>query len=103
MLEYSKLIFIFIGIVLIITGLFLTSFGISSFNTSSNLQNQREYSENNKNSEEYEKNLNSEISYSGIIMIGPIPIVFGNSPYLIVISLLTLILMIIWIYLSIKL
>ena len=102
-MEYTKLI-LYSGIILVITGFFLISLGISNFNTSpSNLQNQREYpKEDNKNSEEHEKNLNSKVSYSGIIMIGPIPIVFGNSPYLTIIAILTLILMIIWIYISIR-
>lgn len=54
----------------------------------------------NQNHEKYtNENEKSNVEYSGIIMIGPIPIVFGNSSGLIILSILITILMIVWIFL----
>ncbi|WP_423793370.1 TIGR00304 family membrane protein [Methanocaldococcus indicus] len=77
-----KPILIFLGIFLIFLGFFLITLGMIIPD---------------KNVEK-----NENIEYSGIIFIGPIPIVFGNSPYLIIISLLIFLLMIVWILLAFK-
>ena len=80
----DRLILIHLGILLIIIGFFLVSFGIISYG----LQN--------KDKTEKEEN---RVSFSGIIMIGPIPILIGNSPALAILSILILILMMLWVYL----
>ncbi|ENN96828.1 hypothetical protein J422_00235 [Methanocaldococcus villosus KIN24-T80] len=67
---------IFLGILLIFIGFFLVTLGMIL-----------------PDKEKKEEN----VEYAGIIMIGPIPIVFGNSKNLIIFSILITILMIIWI------
>jgi len=82
-----KPILIFLGIILMFIGFFMITLGIILPSSQ----------------EDYKKPENekteSSVEYSGIIMIGPIPIVFGNSPGLMILSVLILILMIIWIFL----
>jgi len=80
----DRLILIHLGIFLIVIGFFLVSFGVISYG----LQN--------KDKTEEEEN---RVSFSGIIMIGPIPILIGNSPTLAILSILILILMMLWVYL----
>lgn len=80
----DRLILIHLGIFLIVIGFFLVSFGVISYG----LQN--------KDKTEDEEN---RVSFSGIIMIGPIPILIGNSPTLAILSILILILMMLWVYL----
>ncbi|ACV25309.1 TIGR00304 family membrane protein [Methanocaldococcus fervens] len=76
-------ILIFLGIILMFIGFFIMTLGIF-------LPSHQEY----KDTETEE-----DVEYSGIVMIGPIPIVFGNSPGLMMLSVLIAILMIIWIFL----
>ncbi|GBF35792.1 TIGR00304 family membrane protein [Methanofervidicoccus abyssi] len=85
----DRLLIIYVGIFLIVIGFFLLSLGVITYGT----QN-KEKIENN-----IDKENESEVSFSGIIMIGPIPILIGNSPTLVIFSVLMLILMILWIYL----
>jgi len=85
----DRLLIIYVGIFLIVIGFFLLSLGVITYGT----QN-KEKIENN-----IDKENESEVSFSGIIMIGPIPILIGNSPTLAIFSVLMLILMILWIYL----
>ena len=80
----DRLILVHLGIFLIVIGFFLVSFGVISYG----LQN--------KDKTEEEEN---RVSFSGIIMIGPIPILIGNSPTLAILSILILILMMLWVYL----
>ncbi|HIQ32949.1 MAG TPA: TIGR00304 family protein [Methanothermococcus okinawensis] len=80
----DRLILVHLGIFLIVIGFFLVSFGVISYG----LQN--------KDKTEDEEN---RVSFSGIIMIGPIPILIGNSPTLAILSILILILMMLWVYL----
>ncbi|MBW9223007.1 TIGR00304 family protein [Methanothermococcus sp. SCGC AD-155-E23] len=80
----DRLILIHLGILLIIIGFFLVSFGIISYGL--------------QNKDKTEKD-EGKVSFSGIIMIGPIPILIGNSPTLAILSILILILMMLWVYL----
>ena len=80
-----KPILIFLGIILMFIGFFMITLGMILPSS------QEDY----KKPETEENN----VEYSGIIMIGPIPIVFGNSPGLMVLSVLIAILMIVWMFL----
>ena len=80
-----KPILIFLGIILMFIGFFMITLGMILPNTVTK-ENHEEQKENN-------------VKYSGIVMIGPIPIVFGNSPTLMIISILIAILMIVWMFL----
>jgi len=75
-----KPILIFLGIILMFIGFFMITLGMILPN----------------GGEEHEE---SNVKYSGVVMIGPIPIVFGNSPTLMIISILVAILMIVWMFL----
>jgi len=75
---------IFLGIILIFIGFFVVTLGMIL------------PSETEKNTHEEDKR---DIQYSGIVMIGPIPIVFGNSPGLMMFSVLILLAMILWMFL----
>ncbi len=90
-----KIEYLFIGLFLIIIGIL---FIFLSVITTNNEENYNNYNINNNHSNDIKDN-KTNFKYSGIIMIGPIPIVFGNSPTLIVISLLITIFMVIWIFL----
>ena len=79
-----KPILIFLGIILMFIGFFMITLGMILPSSQENYK--KPETENN-------------VEYSGIIMIGPIPIVFGNSPGLMMLSILITILMIIWIFL----
>lgn len=85
----DRLLLIHLGILLIIIGFFLISFGIITYS----IQNK------DKTEDDIDKKDESKVSFSGIVMIGPIPIVFGNSPVLVILSVLILILMMLWVYL----
>ncbi|HIQ39288.1 MAG TPA: TIGR00304 family protein [Methanothermococcus okinawensis] len=85
----DRLLLIYIGIFLIVIGFFLLSLGVITYG----IQN-KEKVENN-----IDKKDENKVSFSGIIMIGPIPILIGNSPTLAILSVLILILMILWVYL----
>ncbi|AEF96554.1 TIGR00304 family membrane protein [Methanotorris igneus] len=80
-----KPMLIFLGTILIFIGFFVVTLGMIL------------------PSEKTEKNIHEEdkkdIQYSGIVMIGPIPIVFGNSPGLMILSVLILLAMILWVFL----
>ncbi|MCQ6253796.1 TIGR00304 family protein [Methanocaldococcus sp.] len=89
-----KPILIFLGIILMFIGFFIVTLGLIL--PSSQIQENQNYEKYNEYNNENEK---SNVEYSGIIMIGPIPIVFGNSPGLIILSILITILMIVWIFL----
>ncbi|ADC68845.1 Protein of unknown function DUF131 [Methanocaldococcus sp. FS406-22] len=80
-----KPILIFLGIILMFIGFFMITLGMILPSSQENYKKQ-ETEENN-------------VEYSGIIMIGPIPIVFGNSPGLMILSVLIAILMIVWMFL----
>ena len=75
-----KPILIFLGIILMFIGFFMITLGMILPN----------------GGEEHEE---SNVKYSGVVMIGPIPIVFGNSPGLMILSVLIAILMIVWMFL----
>ncbi|XRO77739.1 TIGR00304 family membrane protein [Methanocaldococcus sp. 16A] len=79
---------IFLGIILMFIGFFMITLGMILPSS------QEDYKK-----VKTEKTEESNVEYSGIIMIGPIPIVFGNSPGLMMLSVLILILMIIWMFL----
>ncbi|EHP84929.1 TIGR00304 family membrane protein [Methanotorris formicicus] len=79
-----KPILIFLGMILIFIGFFVVTLGMIL--PSEKIE---------KTHEEDKK----DIQYSGIVMIGPIPIVFGNSPGLMVLSVLILLAMMLWIFL----
>ncbi|XRO75320.1 TIGR00304 family membrane protein [Methanocaldococcus sp. 28A] len=79
---------IFLGIILMFIGFFIITLGMILPSS------QEDYKK-----VKTEKTEESNVEYSGIIMIGPIPIVFGNSPGLMMLSILILILMIIWMFL----
>jgi len=81
----DRLLLIHLGIFLIVIGFFLVSFGVITYG----IQNKDKTEDKDKN----------EVSFSGIIMIGPVPILIGNSPTLAILSILILILMMLWIYL----
>ncbi|HID47595.1 MAG TPA: TIGR00304 family protein [Methanococcaceae archaeon] len=81
----DRLILIHLGIFLIVVGFFLVSFGVISYGI--------------QNKEKIENRDENRVAFSGIIMIGPIPIVVGNSPTLAILSILTTILMLLWVYL----
>jgi len=85
----DRLLLIHLGIFLIFIGFFLVSFGVITYG----IQNK------DKIDDRIDKKEESEVSFSGIIMIGPIPIVIGNSPTLVILSVLILILMMLWVYL----
>ena len=85
----DRLLLIYLGIILIIVGFFLISFGVITYGL------QKDRTENNIE----KKDLESKVSFSGIVMIGPFPILVGNSPTLAILSVLILILMILWVYL----
>lgn len=85
----DRLLLIHLGILLIIIGFFLISFGIITYS----IQNK------DKTEDDIDKKDESKVSFSGIVMIGPIPIVVGNSPVLVILSVLILILMMLWVYL----
>ena len=80
-----KPILIFLGIILMFIGFFIITLGMILPSSQ----------ENYKKPENEENN----VEYSGIVMIGPIPIVFGNSPGLMILSVLIAILMIVWMFL----
>ena len=80
-----KPILIFLGIILMFIGFFMITLGMVLPNTVTK--------------EEHEEQKESNVKYSGVVMIGPIPIVFGNSPTLMIISILIAILMIVWMFL----
>ncbi|HIP84960.1 MAG TPA: TIGR00304 family protein [Methanothermococcus okinawensis] len=81
----DRLILIHLGIFLIVVGFFLVSFGVISYGI--------------QNKEKIENRDENRVAFSGIIMIGPIPIVVGNSPTLAILSILITILMLLWVYL----
>jgi uncharacterized protein (TIGR00304 family) len=56
-------------------------------------------SKSNENNEHDEYNEKKDVEFSGVVMIGPIPIVFGNSPSLAILSILIVIAMMIWMFL----
>jgi uncharacterized protein (TIGR00304 family) len=82
-----KPILIFLGIILMFIGFFMITLGMILPNTVA------------KENHEEQKTEESSVKYSGVVMIGPIPIVFGNSPTLMIISILIAILMIVWMFL----
>jgi len=81
----DRLLLIHLGIFLIVIGFFLVSFGVITYTI--------------QNKDKTEDRDENKVSFSGIIMIGPIPILIGNSPTLAILSILILILMMLWIYL----
>ena len=82
-----KPILIFLGIILMFIGFFMITLGMILPSTVA------------KEEHEEQKTKESNVKYSGVVMIGPIPIVFGNSPTLMIISILIAILMIVWMFL----
>ena len=72
---------IFLSIILMFNGFFMITLGMILPSS------QGSY----KNAETEEE----DVEYSGVIMIGPIPIVFGNSPGLMILSVLIAILMVV--------
>ena len=82
-----KPILIFLGVILMFIGFFMITLGMILPNTVT------------KENHEEQKTEESNVKYSGVVMIGPIPIVFGNSPTLMIISILITILMVIWTFL----
>ena len=74
---------IILGVLLIFLGFILLSFGLLFYSL--------EKTNNVKNNEK-----NNNVKYSAIIMIGPIPIVIGNSKNLMILSILIALLMLLW-------
>ncbi|WP_456472844.1 TIGR00304 family membrane protein [Methanocaldococcus sp.] len=74
---------IILGVLLIFLGFILLSFGLLFYSL--------EKTNNVKNDEK-----NNNVKYSAIIMIGPIPIVIGNSKNLMILSILIALLMLLW-------
>lgn len=64
---------VFIGIAVVITGMLLTFIGTAILSSGKN---------NNQESN------NSKVSTSGVILIGPIPIIFGNDKNMIAVTIL---------------
>lgn len=64
---------VFIGIAVVITGMLLTFIGTAILSSGKN---------NNQESN------NSKVSTSGVILIGPIPIIFGNDKSMIAVTIL---------------
>ena len=56
-------------------------------------------SKSSENNEHDEYNEKQDAEFSGVVMIGPIPIVFGSSPSLAILSVLIAIAMMIWMFL----
>ncbi len=52
-----------------------------------------------KNNDNEYNEQKQDVKFSGVVMIGPIPIVFGNSPSLAILSILIVIAMMIWMFL----
>jgi uncharacterized protein (TIGR00304 family) len=80
-----KPILIFLGIILMFIGFFMITLGMILPSSQENYKKP--------------ENEESNVEYSGIVMIGPIPIVFGNSPGLMILSVSIAILMIVWMFL----
>ncbi|WP_421078504.1 TIGR00304 family protein [Methanothermococcus sp. Ax23] len=85
-----KPILVILGMFLITIGLFVLTLGMIYPSKSS---------ENNQQDEYNEYNEKQDVGFSGVVMIGPIPIVFGNSPSLAILSVLIAIAMMIWMFL----
>ncbi|WP_292460794.1 TIGR00304 family protein [Methanothermococcus sp.] len=84
-----KPILVILGMFLITIGLFVLTLGM--IYPSKSVKNQQD--------EYNEYNEKQDVGFSGVVMIGPIPIVFGNSPSLVILSVLIVIAMMIWIFL----
>ena len=102
--------YLLIGVFLIIVGMIFISLSLLPIEINNNQLSSNEdnssgsYSNSVQKVEKYgvEKDKEGDdknIQFSGVIFIGPIPIVFGNSPMLMIISVLITIGMIIWIFL----
>ncbi|AEH06815.1 TIGR00304 family membrane protein [Methanothermococcus okinawensis] len=83
-------ILVIFGMILITIGLFVLTLGMVYPN---------KYSEYHQQDESNESNEKQDVKVSGVVMIGPIPIVFGNSPSLAILSVLIVIAMMIWMFL----
>jgi len=81
----DRLLLIHLGILLMVIGFFLVSFGVITYTI--------------QNKDKTEDRDENKVSFSGIIMIGPVPILISNSPTLAILSILIMILMVLWAYL----
>jgi len=118
-----KISLMILGIFLITMGLITLTLGLLYPKTDGNLEHNKTYNnftgtynsnnlnynnyydnnyDNNDDENNYSNNNNNakkNVKFSGVIMIGPIPIVFGNSPSLTILSILITIAMMVWIFL----
>ncbi len=93
-LSIVPVLIIFIGFII----LFILPF----YDTKYNNYNEENYNEENNYKTKSENNQNKRSSFGGIVMIGPVPIIFGNNKKLvyvsIIIALIIIILYILFIY-----
>jgi uncharacterized protein (TIGR00304 family) len=85
-----KPILVILGMFLITIGLFVLTLGMMYPSKSGENSQQDVYDKHNEK---------QDVEFSGVVMIGPIPIVFGNSPSLAILSILIAIAMMIWMFL----
>jgi len=85
----------YIAVILIAAGLFLLIQGLRErFPLEEDYMSYETGTESGKYAAIHEPERRSEVKGGGVILIGPIPIVFGNSKYAVIALILTLILMV---------
>ncbi|MFP3909141.1 MAG: TIGR00304 family membrane protein [Halobacteriota archaeon] len=92
MIQLIALVLIIAGIYFIIRG-FTDSDSQEAYVFNDKFEGEREYREEGEHDEEFKRR--KRVKGGGVILIGPIPIVFGESRYAIVALILAIVLMVI--------